>query len=204
VGSKRQRRKLPDENNVAEAFRSLGEEQIRETASGANKAQWIVRTALGDGVGDLLNALPPEDRAPAAYEMFQRIKDGRMNFEDAPFWLSIRARRIRQRLEQEAKAAANIKAERSRGGTASSANQRSRWSLWRAALCKYAGVTDPCRAPQPVKKRWIDAVRFRSGEKMPKPQLYHEVPSNLPSMRRNNKPPSVHTVRLNLFGHRGR
>jgi hypothetical protein len=205
VGSKKQRSIPHDESSLAAMFRRVGEKQIREDAHGAKQAEWIVRTALGDEAGSLLTALPPEDRAMAAYEMFQRIKDGRMNFDDAPLWLEMRRDRTLHRLEQAANAADNIKADRSRGGQISSATQRARWGLWRAAFCKYARVSDPNDAPPHVKKRWVDAIRFRSGEKkMSKPQLYADVPSNLPSMKRNNKPPSVGTIRLNLFGHRGR
>jgi hypothetical protein len=204
VGRKKQKSTPQDEGGVTAMLRRLGEEQIREAASGAVQAEQIVRTTLGDEAGSLLKALPPQDRATAAYELFQRIEDDPKNF-DVSVWLSMRVRRTRHHLEQAANAAAGIKAERSRGGKAGSAAQRARWQPWRDALCKYAKVSHPGNAPEHVKKRWVESVMYRSGAKIPKPQLYEDVPPHLPTIRgRSGKPPKEDTIRLNLFGSRSR
>jgi hypothetical protein len=193
------------EDGVAATLRRVGEEQVRTLAADGYDAERRVRATLGDREGDLLRALPPEDRAKTAYELFCRISEGRIGIEETSFWLSMQVHKARHKLEQAANVAEKIKAERSRGGKASSATHGTRWALWRAAFCKYANVPHPRNASPNVKKRWVDAIRFRSGQKIPKPQLYDEVPADLPPIYgHRGKPPSIDTIRQNLFDTRSK
>jgi hypothetical protein len=186
---------------VAARLRLLGDEHIRTLDSGAAQAERIVRTTLGDEAGSLLMALPPADRATAAYEMFQRIKDGRMNFDDASFWLSMRVRRSRQRLEQAANAGAAIKAERSRGGEASAATRRAPWKPWQEWIYKH-----PSRAHPNFQSDIIRVIQGRAGGRpIKETERVRNVPDDLPTIYgRNRKPPSEDSIRRNLFNSRVR
>jgi hypothetical protein len=164
VGRKKPGSTPQDEDGVAAMFRRVGEKQIREAASWAKQAEWIVRTALGDEAGSLLKALPPEDRARAAYELFQRIKDGRMKFDDAILWLEMRMDRTLHRWEQAAKAGAAVKAERSRGGEASTAARRAPWK--------------PCDAPRSPAQTSSEFLGLPSTLTASKPEAELAAPGN--------------------------
>jgi hypothetical protein len=196
VGSKKQRSAPQDEGSVAAAFRRVGEEQIREVASGAGEAEHDIRQTFGDRAGDLLRALPPEDRKSAADELLQRIKDGRTEPDDIFFWLSMRARRTRQRLEQAANAAAVVKAERSRGGKASSAARREPWQQWQR-WC----ASQP-RGLRAFRHDLVSVIQKRAlGQPDEELERKRHVPPNLPVIRgRGGKPPSEKSIRRRLFG----
>jgi hypothetical protein len=196
VGSKQ--RSIPyDESSLAAMFRRVGEEQLREAASGAKQAEGIVREALGDEAGGLLSALPPEDRAPAAYEMFQRIKDGWMNVDDAASWLLIRVRQKQRPLEQAVNAAAVIKAERSSGGKASSAARRERWQLWQHWVS-----SQPFPEGPKFQRDIVSVLRAKaSGKPDEGLEQKWEVPADLPVIHgQNGKPPGERSIRQRLFG----
>jgi hypothetical protein len=177
-------------------LRRVGEEQIREAASGATEAEHVIRQTFGDRAGDLLRALPPEERKPAADELLQRIKDGRTEPNDIFFWLSMKARRIRHRLEQAANAAAVVKAERSRGGKASSEARREPWQQWQRWCASQ---------PRGLRAFRRDLVSVIQKKALGRPDEELErklrVPANMPPIHgQNGKPPSEKTIRRRLFG----
>jgi hypothetical protein len=181
---------------VAAMLRRLGEEQIRKATTGAGQAEQLVRTTFGDEAGSLLKALPPEDRATTAFEMFQRIADGRMGFDAVSFWLSMRVRRTRQRLEQAANAAAVVKAERSRGGKASSAARREPWQQWQQWCASH-----PRRVFREFRRDLVSVIQKRAlGRPDEELERKLRVPANLPVIRgQNGKPPSKRSIRQHLF-----
>jgi hypothetical protein len=197
VGRKKPGSTPQDEDGVAAMFRRVGEKQIREAASWAKQAEWIVRTALGDEAGSLLKALPPEDRARAAYELFQRIKDGRMKFDDAILWLEMRMDRTLHRWEQAAKAGAAVKAERSRGGEASTAARRAPWKPWQEWLAPHQ-----YRGWPKFQGGIVSVIRSRAlGKADEELERRLNIPAGMPAIPgKNGKPPSERSIRRRLFG----
>jgi hypothetical protein len=198
VGRKKPRSTPQDEDGVAAMFRRVGEKQIREAASGAGDAGHVIRQTFGDRAGDLLRVLPAEDRKPAVDELFQRIKDGRMKFDDAILWLEMRIDRTLHRWEQAAKAGAGITAaQRSRGGKASSEARRQQWEPWRQWVSSQPFPDGP--------KFQRDIISILQAKALGQPDAELErkqkVPPGLPVIHgQNRKPPSERSIRQHLFG----
>jgi hypothetical protein len=187
-----------EEGGVAAMLRRVGDEQISEAASDAIEAEHVIRQTFGDRAGDLIRTLPPKERKPAADELLQRIKDGRTDFDAVSFWLSMRVRRTRHRLEQAANATAGINAaQRSRGGKASSAVRREQWRPW------WQWVSSQPFPEGPKFQRDIVAIIQARALGTPNEELERKrnVPANLPVIRgHGEKPPSERSIRQHLFG----
>jgi hypothetical protein len=190
---------------VASMLRRLGDEHVRAIVTGGHDAEHLVRANLGDEAGSLLRALPPEDRADAASELFSRIAKGTLAADDAVSWLSIRVRRARQSLERVADAADRIKAERSRGGIASTATRRAPWQVWGKWIWKETG-RHPGKTHPNYQKDIIRVIQARArGKAIKETERARRVPAGLPIiLGKNGKPPSEKSIRRNLFDSRAK
>ncbi len=197
MGRKKQRKlkeTAPSKYPVTAVFRRLGERHVRSIDTGAYHAEQTIREKYGDEASRLLSALPPEDQMQVASDMVERIKDGRMKSDDVPLWLFMRVR-------QAADAAAAVKAERSRGGDASTAARRAPWKPWQEWVCKH-----PSRRHPNFQRDIIRVIQGRArGRPIKETERVRNVPDNLPPIYgMNGKPPSEDSIRRNLFDSRVR
>jgi hypothetical protein len=191
-------------STVTATFKKIAEEHLREISSGADIAEQRILEFLGQAAFTNLKALIPEHRAAIALEAFQRLIGG-APVAEVNAWLSIKVRDQRLVLETAAKADSGVKAERRRGGIASTVARWTPWQPWREWICKDADVSIPAKANRELKNSIIDVIRFRSGAKMSEPSSNARVPNNLPVPHgQNRKPPSEDAIRRNLFGGRAK
>jgi hypothetical protein len=193
VGSKK-RRSAPQDEGVAAMLRRLGEEQIREAATGAGQAEQLVREAFGAEAAAYLSAIAPEYRRETANELFSQMENGVLSPDEAVLWLSIECRHARQRLEREAKAA---RTRRSRGGKASSAARREPWQPWRQWCDSH-----PHRGFRKFRSAVVSVLQKRAlGPPDEELERKLRVPPNLPEIwGHGGKPPGERTIRQRLFG----
>jgi hypothetical protein len=189
---------------VAETFKKVSDEYLREIASGAVVAERRVREVFGELAAANLKAIIPEQRLAIARDAFQRLIDGDA-IDDVVLWLSIKVRDQRRSLEKSAKTVSGIVAERKRGGSNSAAARRARWAPWRKWICEEKRVTNPDAVHPNFKRSIIEVIRFRSGARIPKPPRDASIPDELPIIRGlRGKPPSEDSIRRNLFGSRAK
>jgi hypothetical protein len=190
----KQTNKDQHEDGVAATLRRLGEEHVRTLAADGYDAERLVREKLGDKERDLLQALPPEDRAKTAYELFRRIAQGRITIGEASFWLSMQVRKARHKLERAANEAQDA---RSRGGKASTAARRRSWQPWEQWMHPH-----PHREFPKFQGSIIRVIQGRArGTPDEKLELKCGVPKGLPViLGKNGQSPSERSIRRHLFG----
>jgi hypothetical protein len=179
-------------------LKQVGDEYLREIASGVEVAERAVRQKLGEVAAERLRAMAPEHRALSALAALERLASG-SSIEEVTDWLAITLRQQRWAMERANK---QISDGRSEGGRVSSQKQRMRWQPWIDFACKRAGVTDAADVPSRIRWEIIDLISYLSGEESKKPAIADVAP-RLPTLKgRGGKGPSIDTIQRRIFGDR--